>query len=365
MKKTLFIYLVLIFLVSIQAQSAGVFRITNRQYGNLSDPTLTAQIDQLFNTMESQVNTSLSQFDASTYLNSVANATSIASSGGTHDVANRFKYFFVSVGGGLAADLGGKSVKDLVSNSDSVTSAKGLSGAMNITIGAPGNVINLPKFGSFDPQNFKLYMSYSSISRSFNDASFDYLSYSLMGQYHFFGHQSLLLGAVKWHGLDVTTGFKYSKLKAVISQSLNETAQQTLNDPGHGNPTMTMTYQSTAQLGANVNITTIPIEASTSVGLLYFLDGYFGVGTDLNFGSANSIITAPGTVSATEPSHVLGTMSGDIEFDLGQKSGAQSVASRYLMGLSFDIRVMSLNLQYNHSLTNHTESLYLSLGAHF
>lgn len=352
-------------LVTSTSEAAGVFRIINRTYGNLSDPTLTAQIDQMFDQMESQVNTELSQFDASSYLEGTANATALASTGGTHDVANRFRYFYFSVGAGLAADLGGKSLKDFTQDANSINSAKGLSGNFSMTIGAPGNLVNLPKFGPFQPENFKLYMSYSQFSRNVSDVSFDYLAYSLIGQYHFFGHQSYLLGSVKWHGVDVTSGFKYSKIKVLFSKSFNETVQQQLNDPAHGNPTIDMTLSNTAQLGATANITTIPLEASTSVGLLYFLDGFVGLGTDLNFGSASSVISAPGSVTASETSGLLGTMSGDIDFDLGQKANAQSLVSRYLFGFAFDFRVLSLTLQYNHSMSNSAESVYLGLGAHF
>ncbi len=365
MKQILFIFILLHFFTLCTAFAAGVFRIANRTYGNVSDPSVTAQIDQAFNAMETQVNTELAQFDAESYLQGTANATALASSGGTHDLANRFRYFYFSVGGGLGADLGGKSLKDFTNDSSSINSAKGLSGNMNITIGAPGHLVNLPKMSWFDPQNFKLYISYSQFGRSVQEVSFDYLSYSLMGQYHFFGHHSMLLGALKWHGLDITTGFKYSKIKVLFSKSFNETVQQTLTDPGFGSTNMTMSYASTGKLGASANITTIPIEASTSVGLLYFLDGFVGLGTDLNFGSATSIISAPGTVTATEQTNALGTMGGDIEFDLGQKSNAQALSSRYLMGLSFDLRVLSLTMQYNHNMSNSAESLHLSLGAHF
>lgn len=364
-KQILFIFFILHFLALETAFGAGVFRITNRTYGNLSDPTITAQIDELFNTMETQVNAQLAQFDAESYLKGTANATALASTGGTHDLANRFRYFYVSVGGGIAADLGGKNFKDFTSDPNSINSAKGLSGNMSITIGAPGHLVNIPKMNWFEPQRFKLYMSYSQFDKKFEDVNFEYLSYSLMGQYHFFGYHSALLGSLKWHGVDVTTGFKYSKIKVLFSKSFNETVQQQLNDPGSGNPTMTMNYASTGQLGASANITTVPIEVSTSVGLLYFLDGFVGLGTDLNFGSASSIISAPGSVTATEPSNILGTMAGDIEFDLGQKSNAQALSSRYLMGFSFDLRVLSLTLQYNHNMSNSAESLHLSLGAHF
>ena len=140
---------------------AGVFRITNRTYGLLSDPTLTTQIDQLFDNMETQVNSELSQFDAGSYLAGTANATALASTGGTHDLATRFRYFYLSVGGGVAADFGGKTISEVAKDSDSLNSVKGVSGNMNFTIGAPGDLLHLPKIGDFQPENFKIYLGYS------------------------------------------------------------------------------------------------------------------------------------------------------------------------------------------------------------
>lgn len=368
MKLILIIFVILNFLTLSTSFAAGIFRITNRSFGNLdsNDPShasLITEINTMFDTMENQVNGQLTQFDASSYLSGTANATALASSGGTHDLANRFKYVYVSVGAGLAADLGGKSFTDLAKDSESVNSAKGLSGNMSLSLGVPGNFLNLPKVGGFQPENSKVYMSYSQYSKSVEDVSFDYLTYSLMGQYHFFGYRSALLGSVKWNGVDFTTGIKYSKIKVLYSKAFNQSVSEQITAPG--NPTMNMNMSTTAQLGANASITTIPFEVSTSIGLLYFLDGFVGLATDLNYGSADSIISAPGNVTATETSNTLGTMSGDIEFDLGQQGKAQAMSSRYLLGLAFDLRLVSLTFQFNRNITNSAEALHLSLGAHF
>jgi len=346
---------------------AGVFRIINRNYGNISsNPSLTAQIDQVFDSMETTVNNQLTQFDASSYLVGTANATSLVSAGGTHDLADRFKYFYLEVGGGLGADLGGIGPQKLLTQSDAITNVKGLSGGMNMTLGAPGSLLRIPKIGWFQPENFKLYLNFSQFSRSMQDVSFEYSSYGLMGQYRILGGNSLLMGALKWNGVDVTTGFKCSKIKVLFSKSMSETVQQDISDPMlGGTQSMTMTYSATAQLGASANITTIPIEVTTGVGALYFLDAYLGLGTDLNFGSADSIISTPGSVTAQESSGQAGTMSGDIEFDLGQKGRPQTFNTRYLFGFGYDFRILSLMMQYNRNLSNTAESIHFGLAAHF
>lgn len=361
------IWIFIALLLSIESNAAGVFRIVNRSYGNISgNSTLVAQIDQLFNTMETGVNNQLSQFDAGSYLNGTANATALASSGGTHDIAQRFKYIYLEVGGGLSADLGGIGPLKLMQNSSSVTEVKGLSGAMNLTLGTTANVLRIPKFSVVDPERLKIYLGLAQFSRSVDSVNFEYMSYSLMGQYRFFDQRSYLYGTFKWNGLDFTTGFKYNNIKILYSKNFSETVQQTITDPSiGGSQSMTMTYTTNAQLGAKSSVTTIPMEVTSSVGVLYLFDFIFGLGTDFNFGSTTSIISSPGSVTAQESSGLAGTMSGDIEFDLGQKSSPQSMSSRYLLGVALDFRAVSFLLQYNKNITNHAESIHFGVGAHF
>lgn len=58
-------------------------------------------------------------------------------------------------------------------------------------------------------------------------------------------------------------------------------------------------------------------------------------------------------------------MSGDIEFDLVEKSSPQSMSSRYLLGVAYYFRVISFLMQYYRNNTEHAESIHFGLGAHF
>lgn len=362
---TTFLLLIVLFLDSFSY--AGVFRIINRNYGNASNiPSFVSQIDTLFDSMETEVNNQLSQFDARSYLSGTANSTALATAGGTHDLAGRFKYFYLEAGGGFGADIGGGGFQSFSSKTKTVSEVKGLSGGFNFTLGLPAKALFIPNIGAVNSENLNLYLSIAQLNKSVDDVNFNYQFFGLMGQYHFLGNYSALLGAFKWNGVNLTTGIKYSRIKILFSKTITETVQQDVSDPSiGGTQTMTMTYSTLAQLGANANITTIPVEVSTSVGLLYLFDAYVGLGADLNFGSANSVISSPGSVSATEPSGLAGTMSGDIEFDLGQKSSPQSFNTRYMLGFGIDFKVLSYMLQYNRNLSNSVESIHLGVAAHF
>jgi hypothetical protein len=184
-----------------------------------------------------------------------------------------------------------------------------------------------------------------------------------MLQYKFFPDYNYAWGLFKWNGVNVSTGLKSTNLKILYSKTFSQTQTQALSAPG--NPTLNMAVSSTVSLGAETAATTIPIDVSSGVGVLYLFDLYAGVGTDINTGRTKSIISAPGTVSATETSGQLGTMSGDIQFDLGDKASSQAFVTRTFIGAAFDVRVLSIGFQYTKAVSNSAQALSLNLAAHF
>lgn len=364
--KILFIVLFIgVFSSIFQSQNAhaGVFSITNRNYGNASDPTVISQINAAFDALQNQVNSKLTVFDTSSYLTGVANSTPIASSGFSEDHASRFKYFFISITGGIAADLGGTSLNSIANGSTNISDFKGLTGAYQFTFGTKASYFNIPKWQFIDPDQMKLYLGVAQTNLSRDNVDFSFESYSLTAQQHFLTDLKYAWGTFAWNGLLVSTGFKYSRLNVSYSKSFAASTQQNLSAPG--NPTLTLNFNNTVNLGAKSTITSIPIDVSSSVSVMYLFDLYAGLGTDLNFGSTQSIINAPGTLSGTESSGTLGTMSGNINIDLGDKKSPQFFDGRYYIGGALDLRVLSLGLQYTKAVTNNSQGISFQLAAHF
>lgn len=355
------IFALILLLVGLNSQAA-VFQIKNRQYGNLdtnSFPTVQAEIDNAFNLMEEQVNSQLSAFDASNYLQGVANSTALASNGITHDNASRFNYFLFAIGGGLAADIG-----DSTPSADSnLNSFSGLSGTYQMTFGFRGTTFRIPKFWIIDPQRLKIYFGMASQTFSQDQLTLDFSSYSLMFQYRFFQEYSFFWRLFRWGGVHLTTGVKSTKLKILYTENFSKSQTQTLSSPG--NPVLNMQYNATAQLGAETAAATIPIDVSSSIGYLFIYDLYAGFGADINTGTTKSIISAPGTVTANESSNTLGTMSGDIEFDLGDKAQSQPFVTRTFVGTALDFRVFSVGFQFTKATSNSAQAISINLAAHF
>jgi hypothetical protein len=354
------------FLLFSQVGNAAVFKIANRNYGLLNVeqfPTVKAEIDNAFNLIEDQVNAELSAFDSSSYLKGVANSTALAGNGITHDSASRFKNFFFSIGGGLAADLGGNGLSSIASSSNSIDSFSGLSGTYQMTFGFKATIFKVPKIWLIEPERLKFYLGFASQKLSQSEVDFDFSAYSLMFQYRFFSEYNFGWRLFRWGGVNITTGVRSSKLKILYAKTFSQTQAQSLSNPPGANLTATM--NSNVSLGAETTATTIPFDVSSGVGVLYLFDLYAGFGTDINSGTTKSIISAPGSVSATENTGQLGTMSGDIQFDLGDKASSQAFVTRTFVGAAFDLRLLSIGFQYTKAMSNSTEGLSLNLSAHF
>ncbi len=352
-------------LINLNPANAGVFRIKNRSYGNVTEQAVVTQIDSAFDTLETQINSKLTNFDTSDYLKGISNSSSIASSGITEDHDYRFKYFYFGLSGGIAADMGSTSLTSLT-NGGKIDDFKGVNGNFQLTIGMPAWYFKIPKWKFINPDEMKFYMGYASQNFSQDNYKFAFNSFSFIAQQHFLTNYNFGWGLFNWNGLLVSTGIKYSQLQVLYSQTFSESSQQTISAPPiTPDPNLTFNFTNTVSLGAKTNITTIPVDVSSSIKVLYLFNLHGGFGADINMGSSQSIIKAPGQLSGSESSGLLGTFSGDIEFDLGDKASPQVLDARYFFGGSMDFRVFSFGLQYTKAITNNAQGISFQLGAHF
>lgn len=342
--------------------TAGLFQIKNRSYGSVTDPTVIAEIDSAFNQLETEVNANLPASTAEKYLEGMANSTSIASSGLYADYTEVFNIFYLAAGGGVGVDLGNNSIGDLVDGSTDAEQFAGLSGMYNLNIGFNLGRFFAKKVGFFDFSRSKFYFGFAGQKISQDNLDFDYSHFSLMGQYKLIPIAGPGVG--RWNGVDITTGLKSTRLKLTYANLVTESIAQPLPS-APGNPTMNATFTNTINLGADINVLTLPLEISSGVRVLYIFDLYGGLGIDINTGSAKSIISAPGSISATESSNLLGTFSGDTVLDLGESAKPDSMSSRYFVGMGFDFRLISLVGQYTKSISDSTHGISLSLRAHY
>ena len=90
----------------------------------------------------------------------------------------------------------------------------------------------------------------------------------------------------------------------------------------------------------------------------YILSLYTGLGLDLSFGSAESIVdlNAPITLGGGGNGNPVGSL------DLGQEGSPTSVAPRFFFGTQFNISVLKLGIQLDKSLSDEAYGVNLGLG---
>lgn len=345
--------------LSFSIAHAGLFKITNRNYGSLTGTAYEANLDDLFNNLETQVNSNLPNSNATTYLKGIANSAVMSSVGSSTDQVTSFKYALVGIGASAGADLGGSSIADL-SNKDKTSTIAGFAIQGNYLLGLNTSPYLKSKF--FEDRPLKIFLNYFSQSLKYSNVDGEISSFGVHAQWKFYPEKDLGYGSVKWSGANLTTGYRQSKTKLILTQTLKESLSQTVNVPAA--TTAQISFDGTAEIGADIDIKSIPVELSTGVRFLYLFNFFVGLGGDYSWGNSESIASISGPVAInTNPS--LGSVSGTATLDLGDKSGPNWTNYRYFYGLQFEMGVFALGLQISQNFDKSATGGALSLKAFY
>ena len=322
-------------LLSLSAE-AGLFKITNRTYGSAS--AYQAQIDQVFDGLETLVNAALPVADNGTFMRSMANSATLSGASNVANYGPSMNVFQI----GAQAGLGIGALNPPTGGQVSLNNVSGFGAQATILAG-----MKLSPFGTavgpFSLDRAWGYFGFFKYSLSQNVTSFDYMAMTLYFQYRYFEPTSLWLGTLKWNGVFVGSGLRYTAMKATFSQPVNESYSRA--EPSMpGNPTITSTYNGTLNAGADISVITMPIEAVTSARILYIFNAFIGFGADLSFGAAKSIANTSGPIVMSESTGSYGTFTGTASLDLGDQGAPTLGNFRSLFGVQFDAGVASIAL---------------------
>lgn len=235
-----------------------------------------------------------------------ANAGAASAMSGLYRTQHGYKLFSAAYGLGMAFSMPGVDFLEEL-NSASFIEDEGdiyaglamhplnLSASVNLGFLVPGLRVN-GKFGYYD-------MKKGTVT---DDISFNSLSVGAGASYQLIKPKSVPVGIVKWHGIVVASGFYYQRNRAEMSYTPDEngfdsstsiTLGQFLDqedidlinsDEGTSFTTDTsFGYLSTTpEVNAKIESSTftIPLEISTAVRVLYFLEVMVGAGVDMSFG---------------------------------------------------------------------------------
>lgn len=148
--------------------------------------------------------------------------------------------------------------------------------------------------------------------------------------------------AFRWTGLDVTSGFEYTRWTLEATKALTNTFAT-----GSGATAVDMTMQSSGRFQLESNAVTIPVEASTGFRFLGLLSFYGGVGIDFTAGKSTVDAALTGNIRTVTAGVDVGTAQVNAS---GDNTGSPA-AMRALLGLQLNLWKLKIFTQGNVSQT--------------
>ncbi len=316
---------------------AGLFKVTcNGSAANCSDPNL----QQAIRDLETAVNKDLPDADASTYLKGMANSSVMANKSNGVDYANDIDLFVVGIGVGLGADVGNNSLGDLIGGDVDANQLRGVGIQPALMVGLDMGIFDIGEIGFIDFNKMKVFANFFTYELDQSDIKGDIFNFGLHARYKYIDPISVVPGRMLyWTGLDIITGFEYSKLD--VSYSTRQSGTYT-----SGSTSATVDGLITA--GAKVSTISIPVEVSTGVQLGYVFSTYAGLGADINFGKAEGKARSDANIS-TSGAPPGTTLTGTI--DEGQDDNPDTITPRAFAGIQFNVPFVRIYAQLDRQLT--------------
>jgi hypothetical protein len=137
---------------------------------------------------------------------------------------------------------------------------------------------------------------------NYGEMTGDLLNYGVHAQLKLFGPRrddsTVWSALLRWGGLDITTGFDYSRLKLALGRTFKRDIP--ISDGQRDVATVTVDAQGAFEM--DLRTLTIPLELTTNVRFLYVLSAYVGMGFDWQVGGrAEMKVDLNGTMTGRSP----------------------------------------------------------------
>ena len=333
-------------------QALAQFTITVESYGDVPVP-LRASLDSIYDLLETEVSGNLPSIDLSNILKGVADGTAAAGSGVDADYASPMRIALLGVNVGAAVKFKDNfGIGDL---SSGLSAIQGGGAQAGLLIGGSGKMFPQFKIGPFDSHRAKGYMSLFFFGRDLNifdgTVGLDIAHFAVSGQYKIIEEKSMGRGVFKWGGVDLTGGLRYNSTTLSYTKSLPTIA---LTPSTFGTGTVTPGFANgVVNLAFDTATFSVPMEASTSVRLLYFLTFFTGAGMDFHFGKTSGNATATGNIN-TEFSGISGITNQPVAkaaYNLNQAPASPNVFDfRGFFGTQIEMGVFAVYAQAQKAL---------------
>ena len=233
------------------------------------------------------------------------NASVFASDGASNRAHRGYNLFSVTAGSIIGFQLPSSPFK-IADEIDDIANRLEKDGDINLGINP--QVLNVQvgiNTSRFLLENLYLGIKVGYFNMAMEPMEFNTLALGLTANYQFLPRANIAGGIVQWRGVNFGTGIMFQRTSMDISLELDPIVDESLKIEASAYPalglgydrTITTTVTPTITMGLSQTTVTIPLEALTSVRLLWFLNVHAGLGVDLAFGSSKLEASSSSVIS--------------------------------------------------------------------
>jgi len=189
--------------------------------------------------------------------------------------------------------------------------------------------------------------------------SFKTMSFGINASYQLIKQKRLLGNIFIWRGLSLGTGVIWQNTSFGIMPSLAIDENISFGD-------ISMNICPVFQLGIDTNTCIIPIEAITSMRLLWFLNASLGAGFDIAFG--RSSISPQASINVTDvslPPGVYMDTSPTLKCGIGGESAPSLFNVKIMASAGFNFGPVVIDIPFSYYFMNNGYSLGITFGLTF
>jgi len=311
-----------------------------------NDAALNSAVSTAFNTALGKLRDEVRDIDAKPkdFIQSWGNAAIFASHGATQRAYGDYKLFSFTIGPMIGLQLPGDPFQ-IADNLDNL--ADKLNQDRDIKLGISPQIFNA-RLG-INTSKFLLDNLYLGVHLGFiklkekdlglDGFSYENFSFGVTANYQIIQHVNVVPKILLWRGVNLGSGLIFQTTKINYAYQL-DTYSENL---GGSYTSSNLTIDPRLILDMNINTVTIPLEATTAVKLLSFLNIPLGVGVDLGFGKSDIKIGMDGKVNVTNTTATQTSM-GKVSVNAGGDMAPSFFNLKFMTGIGINIGPVLLDV---------------------
>ena len=312
------------------------------------------------------------------FIQAWGNSSVYASQGATQRGYAGYKLFAVTMGPTVGFQLPSSpfTIANELENIDKkINDEKDLQLGVNPQVFSAQVAINTSKFMLKD-----LYLGfrfgYMKLDSIYEDLSFSTMNFGLVANYQIVPQKKLVKGLFLWRGVNVGTGLIYQGTKIGYKYKLDTIEESdTISENigiGQLDAGLNLKMDPKVILDIDIRTFTIPVEVTTSVRLLWFLNLPLGLGFDFGFGKSDMSIGMSSDINVNVNANVGGTdimnniyqdKPGKLSVKAGGDMAPQVFNLKLMTGLGISIGPVVLDIPISWYFLDHGFSVGVTFGA--